>query len=114
MIVSDLTSIAHPSWCSPEHCDAGQHVDVRHSSTPVTWTAEADDVDLAVALHRDDERGVDGEPLRHVRGLLLSLENTAVLQPDGSVERADVLLSEQDVLDLIGCLQAHLQVLRAT
>jgi hypothetical protein len=86
----------HPNWCDRAFCDAGRHVDIRHSSTPEVWSPTEDDVEVTVALHRDDERGVDGALLRHVHGVALRLENTGSVNSDGSMIRADAFLAPDD------------------
>lgn len=112
---SPIADAPHPSWCSPLHCDAGQHADTRHSSTPETWTPSEDDVDVSIALHRDDERAFDGTFLRHAHGLLLTLENTASVNEDGCSIRAEVLLGAADAEHLAAQLLDHAgRVRRAT
>lgn len=87
------SAVDHPAWCSPAHCDAAAgHADVRHSAAPETWIAAAEDVELQVALHRDDF--ATGEP---VHGVTLRLQDLGMSNEDGSSMRASVLLTEPDM-----------------
>lgn len=53
---------AHPAWCSPRHCTAGDgHDDVHHMSTPIAWHALRDDAELSLARYRPDDGGEPGE-----------------------------------------------------
>lgn len=115
IITDQAVTIQHPSWCDPRRCDAGLPSDIRHSSTPEVWTAAVDDVEIAVTLHRDDERALDGTFLGGTHGVMLALENTACVNIDGSGFRADVLLTAHDAEHLAAQLLDHAgRVRRAT
>lgn len=83
----------HPGWCDPRACDAGTRLDVRHSGTPYVLRAVADDVEVRVALHRDDELTADGRYQPAAHGVSIDLNNVSgSTWPDGGRIRADVLL----------------------
>jgi hypothetical protein len=74
-LTDPMSVTEHPDWCSPAHCLPG--VDVQHSAVPTVWTAAEDDVELRIALVRDDEHTLAGEYIESRHGVRLGLENTA-------------------------------------
>lgn len=105
LIIADVpTAVTHPSWCSPHACDAGSHLDIKHSTAPQVWKATAADVEITLAVQRDDERTASGEFRPHATGVLLHLADTVSSWPDGSDMRAQVLLTVDDVEQLAASL----------
>lgn len=105
----DTPTIDHPHWCDQLHCDAGTHVDVRHSSTPVHWTPMHDDVQITVALHRDDERLPTGGYQPAAVGVSLDVRNISGSEWTGGTGpmRADVFLTPADAERLAHQLLDH-------
>lgn len=88
------TAVICPSWCSPRHCDAGTHVDIRHSGTPTVLRASADDAQITLAPHRDDEHTRDGRYRPSVHGIAVDIRGTGgSVWPDGAPIRADAFLT---------------------
>jgi hypothetical protein len=56
------TDWTHPEWCSIEHCEANSPLG-RHSSRPYPTRTSEDDVEVRVAVVRNDQLDVDGTPL---------------------------------------------------
>jgi hypothetical protein len=98
------SAVSHPAWCDPRLCST-IGADVRHSSEPRTLRALLDDVELTVALHRDDELARDGRLLPGPLGVSLDLRNTSgSAWTDGSAMRADGLFTPAEVIELASWL----------
>lgn len=97
----DDDMVEHPFWCDLSHCRAEPFGGREHRSTPVTWYAEHDDVELSLARHRFDFPGEAGR-----EGWLLTVCNTAV------DERAWVVCSDHD-LDMVAQARFKLRTMLA-
>jgi hypothetical protein len=99
--VSAPTSPAatHPAFCDPRCCET-VGADVRHASAPRVLRPVLDDVEIAIALVRDDELTRDGQQLPGPFGVTLNLRNTESTWPGGAPIRADVLLTPAEVIEL--------------
>ncbi|GAA0934194.1 hypothetical protein [Pseudonocardia zijingensis] len=103
--ISPATS--HPAWCDPRICST-TGADVRHSSEPLALHPVLDDVEVTVAVVRDDEHTRDGRHLPGPGGITLDVRHTSgSTWPDGGPIRADVLLTPAEAIELasrlLGC-----------
>lgn len=99
----------HPTWCAAPSCESAESADVLHSSTPETWTAALDDVEITAWLGRYDERLADGTLNPGEQGVHLHLRDTASLDPTTAGElHCEVLLSLADAEHLATQLVRHI------
>ncbi|GAA0897955.1 DUF6907 domain-containing protein [Pseudonocardia zijingensis] len=95
---------AHPSWCSLAHCEQVAVGDIRHSSVPTLLTTSEDDVEVAVAVVRDDELGRAGYRAA-ATGVSVTLRHLAGAWARGH-DSADVMLTASEARRLAGDLVA--------
>lgn len=111
------TEINHPAWCDPRYCNANTvsaSADVGHSSTPQSWTAVEDDVEVTVSLQRHDERHIDDNGLTpHLSGAVVALRNTCGNVVDDAEPAAEVFLNLADAEHLAIQLMEHVVKARA-
>jgi hypothetical protein len=95
---------AHPPWCSPAHCERITVGDIRHASVPTLLTTSEDDVEVTVAVVRDDEPGRAGYRAA-ATGVSVTLRHLAGAWARGH-DSADVMLTASEARRLAADLQA--------
>jgi hypothetical protein len=94
----------HPSWCSPAHCERIAVGDIRHASVPTLLATSEDDVEVTVAVVRDDEPGRAGYRAA-ATGVSVTLRHLAGAWARGH-DSADVMLTAAEARRLAADLEA--------
>lgn len=85
-------SIDHPAWCTTLTCDTTAPTDPLHRSMPQTWVPERTDIQVSVAVGREDELQPDGTYLPYGAHVAVELYDLACLTPHGDPKRIAVSL----------------------
>ena len=102
----ETAEVLHPPWCELTTCepDSGG-AGARHRSAGTMWPVQTDEVQVTVAMVRDDDivRGDQAAPTQ----IMLSMLNTASMHPDGCSLYADAYIDPDDARMLARVLNRY-------
>jgi hypothetical protein len=76
-------SIDHPDWCTTLTCDTTAPTDPLHRSMPQTWVPERTNIQVSVAVGREDELQPDGTYLPYSAHVAVNLYDMAATTVHG-------------------------------
>jgi len=94
-ITRETAEVLHPPWCDLTTCDPNPEDEgARHRSAGTMWPVQTDEVQVTVAMVRDDDivRGDQAAPTQ----MMLSMLNTASMHLDGCSLYADAYITPDD------------------
>lgn len=100
-------TIHHPDWCTALTCDTSAPTDPLHRSMPHTWVPARTDIQVSIAVGREDEIQPDGTYEPHSAHVAVDMFDMACRTQNGDPRQVGLSLPPDEARRIAKLLIEH-------